>query len=496
MDETTGYLGESERRMQDIHVTRSWSMSRWRWLRVSIAVLIAVILILVSVTHAKADTVPTIVYTQNTCTLIRSQPNITAPPISDLMGGTGLRVTGQSGDGLWYQVAFLGNVTAWVIVSNVRGTPPANANVDGACTFPNAPDSPSDPITSAPGPFALSEAGTVTQPTALRSSPAMTARVVASIVPGVRAFVSQYAGDANGDIWYLAHVQGQIGWLWAYTLRFDGPDPATYAVNGKPVWSKAAGKGMWFTNYFPRHTDIDALISSAKAAGITHLYPEVAISTFGFYGRATLDRLVPAAHAAGISIIAAVYPYLKNVAADLAMTRAVVDYRTANGDKVDGISADIEERTDPPPVYAYGQVLRQMVGPETILVVTPYNPRARVSYPFPEIAASFNVISPQDYWHNDRNTTYTPNDARALLLYSIATIRAELGGKVVPIEELGQSFDMLTGDGTPGGAEPSGAEIAADMQAAKEFGCIGVSYFEWQTASPDELDVFNAFHWS
>jgi len=411
------------------------------------------------------------------------------------MGGTGLRVTGKNSDGSWYQVAFLGSVTAWVPVSDVGTSPPSDAESSGDCPFPGVPDTVADPITSAPGPYDMQAAGTTTQPTALRSAPSPTARVTAQVMPGQRAFVTQWGGDGNGDIWYLTHVQEQVGWLWAYALRFDGPDPATHEVNGKPLWSLAAGKGMWFVNYFPRHTDMGTLIAAAKAAGITHLYPEVAISTDGFYGKATLDRLLPAAHKAGITVIAWVYPYLHNVAADLALTKAVVDYRTPSGDKVDGISADIEERTAAPAVYAYGQVLRQMVGPDTILVVTPYNPQARPNYPYPEVAASFNVIAPQDYWHNNEHTAFTGNSPRSLLLLTITAIRAELGGKFFPIEELGQTYDMFSNDFTPNGTEPSGDEIHADMQTAKEFGCIGVSYFEWQTASPDELDAFDSFKW-
>jgi len=445
---------------------------------------------------AHASNLPLIVYTQYTCTSLWSQPSVGSTYIADLIGGTGLHVTGATGDGNWYQVQFLGVVPAWIATSAVDVQPPAYKGTDGGCPFPGMVPMKLHPIDSAPGPYAMTASGTVTQPSVLRASPSVTAQATTSVDSGIRAQTEQWVGDENGDIWYLVHAGGGYGWLWAYSLKLDAPDPATHAVNGKPVWSAASGKGMWFTNYFTRHTDVQALVDAAKAAGITHIYPEVAISRDGgFYGSTALDRLLPVAHAAGITVLAWVYPYLDNVAADIAMTKDVLDYRTPNGDKVDGISADIEERTDAAPVYAYGQVLRQMVGPDMPLVVTTYNPRARSTYPFPEVAASFNVIAPQDYWHSDRTTTFTGGDAQALLMVSVATIRAQLGNKDFPIEELGQMYDMFTDDGSPGGTEPTGPEITADMLAAKGFGCIGVSYFEWQTASPAQLDAFNAFKW-
>ncbi len=137
-----------------------------------------------------------------------------------------------------------------------------------------------------------------------------------------------------------------------------------------------------------------------------------------------------------------------------------------------------------------------MVGPDIPLVVTTYNPRGRASYPYPEVAASFNIIAPQDYWHSDKTSTFTAQSARDLLTLSVTTIRAQLGGKAFPIEEYGQMYDMFAiPDGTASGTEPSAAEITGDLQAAKDLGCVGITFFEWQSASPAELDVFDAFQW-
>ena len=469
-----------------------------RWWRIIVAIVVALILLALTVTHVRAArgaTLPTVVYTQGQCVSLRATPAAEGTLLATAIPGTGLRVTGLSSDGQWYHALFLGAMPVWVATSDVAASYQNGLDEDETCPFANIPPYTANPITGTTGPFTMQAAGMMTQYTELRAAASPTARVTAEVLPGSRAYISQWAADANGGIWYLAHVQGSLGWLWAYTVILDGPDPATATLaNGQPVWSVAAGKGFWTTNYLPRHTDITALVGALKALGVTHIYPRVAETSYGFFDQNTLNRLLPAAHAAGIKVLAWIYPYLRNVGNDLAMTQAVVNYRTPAGDRVDGIGADVEETTDAPAVFAYGQVLRQMVGAQFPLVITTYNPRARASYPFPEAAASFNVIAPQDYWHNSLTTTYDGKSARALLTSSVMGIRAELGGKAIPIEENGQMFDMFS-YGEPAGAEPSATEIAGDLQDAKDLGCIGISFFDLRDASPDELAAVKAFAW-
>lgn len=447
---------------------------------------------------ARADTLPAIVYTQYTCVSLWSEPTRSSTYLADVMDGTSMRVKGISSDGIWYNVLFLGVISAWVPIANIDTAPPQyEAPEDGDCYFPGMVQPiPIHPVNSAPGPFALATSGTVSKPAELYSAADLASSAITTLMPGEHATVSQWGGDQNGDIWYNVQVNGYSGWLWAYDILLNGPDPATHLVKGMPVWIPVAGKGMWIMNAFVRHTDPGTLVAAAKAAGITHLYDEVAISKDGgFYGSDNLDTLLPVAHAAGITVIGWVYPYLDNVAADIAMTQLAWNYRTPSGDHIDGIAADIEENMSSPRVYAYGQVLRQIVGPDTVMVAATYNASALPQYPFPEVAASFNVIAPMDYWHSDSKTTYTPPDSATLLLTTIAAIRYALGGKNFPIEELGQTYDMFSGNFSPDGTEPTGAEITFDMLAAKQFGAIGASYFRWNSASAEELDAFNAFQW-
>jgi hypothetical protein len=470
---------------------------KWRWWPLALAVLAALLILALTTTaaHAReANTLPSVVYTQNQCVLLYRAPLTSSTVLADAIPGTGLRVVGINSTAEWYHALFLGQMPVWVQLADVATSYQTNLGEDDSCPFQNIPAIAPTPVTGSKGPYALNAAGTIVQSGELRSAPGTQARVTGELYPGARAYVSAWAADTNGDIWYQTHVAGSLGWVWAYALRFDGPDPATASVNGTPVWSGIAGKGLWFTDYLPHHTDITALVAAAKALGVTHLYPRVAETSYGFYDQNTLNRLLPVAHAAGMKVIAWVYPYLRNVANDLIMTQAVATYRTPSGDQVDGIIADIEERTDAPAVFAYGQVLRQMVGPGTLLIASTYNPIGRPSYPYAEVAASFNVISPQDYWHDTPKGTFDANSPRQLLTISIMTIRAELGGEQIPIEEDGQMYDQFS-YGEPGGHQPSAAEITGDLQAAKDLGCVSISFFDWRTASPDELDALRDFTW-
>ncbi len=254
-----------------------------RWWRLGIALTLCCIGLIVNLPRASADA-PAIVWTQYVCTILYAQPSYESAQVSGVIQGTGMHVVSTSANGQWYQVLFLDEVKSWVPATDVAATQPANHYEDPAsCLLPGLQLRNNNPILTQPGPTPLQATGTITQLTALMASPDKNARVVTQLAPGMRASVEEWAGDANGDIWYLAHAGGTLGWIWAYAVLFDDPDPATAAVNGTPVWSAASGKGMWLKYNFVPVTDVNALVQAAKAAGITHLYLQVAESSKGFF---------------------------------------------------------------------------------------------------------------------------------------------------------------------------------------------------------------------
>lgn len=442
--------------------------------------------------------VETLLYAESPCVPVYAAPNASSPLITLLLGGTDVTLVDSDTAG-WSHVRIWSHTQGYTPASALGAAPPAKAEVND-CPFPGVPDPQPDVLPATNGPFTLHALGQTFTPTTLYAWPSATAVPVVGLAGGTLVTVSQWASDEANMPWYNVTVGAQIGWLPASAVALSEPNPTTHKVNGAFVWAPAAGKGMWFTNYLTRHADLDKLMADAKAAGITHVYAEVAISRWGFYGKNSLDRLLPAAHAHGIKVISWVYPTLTNVAADIRMTQQVADYSTPNGERADGIATDVEETIDSSSVYMYGQLLRGLFGPDVLLVDAALHPFTHANYPYAAVAASWNVLAPMNYWHSSRHHHYTTQDVASFVSSSVVTIRAAMqaAGVAHPImiEELGQTYDMYSDDGAGVGHNPSGNEITTDLATAQSLGCIGASYFEWQTATQSQWTAFSSYRWN
>ena len=440
------------------------------------------------------------VFAQQPCTPVYTQTNVGSTIITELIGGTDVTPLDQtSANGqTWQHVRIWSGVEGYIPANALGAQPPSPAQ-EGTCEYPGVPDPQSSPLASAHGPWPLAAQAVTTAPAALYQQPDGGSLPLGSLTVGAQLRITQWASDSAGKPWYQASANGITGWIWSGAVRVSAPDPATQRVNGRPIWQPMAGKGMWFTNYLTHHSDIASLVQAAKLAGVTHVYAEVAITQFGFYGQNALDRLLPVAHKAGLTVIAWVYPTLHDISTDVRLTQAVAAYTTPSGDKADGIATDVEEVDDSASVYTYGQLLRALLGPNALLVAAVIHPYNQTYYPYAAIATSWNVIAPMNYWHSRANHAYSQDAVRRFVTNSLITVQAAMGagGDVtpLPIEELGQMYDMYTQDGTGAQDAPTGPEITADAQAARAAGCIGVSYFEWQTATQAEWQALSAYNW-
>ena len=59
----------------------------------------------------------------------------------------------------------------------------------------------------------------------------------------------------------------------------------------------------------------------------------------------------------------------------------------------------------------------------------------------------------------------------------------------------GQPRGELLDDFTGGATAPGWDEMIADIDAAKDYGCIGVSFFEWQTATQEQWQAVSRYPW-
>jgi hypothetical protein len=103
-----------------------------------------------------------------------------------------------------------------------------------------------------------------------------------------------------------------------------------------------------------------------------------------------------------------------------------------------------------------------------------------------------------DYWHqtatrrglNYGGMVYGAAYARLYAQDSILAVRRAIPG--ARVEPIGQTFDNF-GHEEMGPNAPSASEIRGFLQGSKLNGAIGVSFFQWMTATDAEWKAIHAF---
>ena len=238
------------------------------------------------------------------------------------------------------------------------------------------------------------------------------------------------------------------------------------------------GKGMWL-HQLSQAGSAAAVVKHAKSVGLTHVYLRVGSSKMGFYGQDELNRLLPAAHAAGLKVVGWDFPYLFDPVADAERSLAAINYVTPDGHRMDSFSADIETASEgvnltAEGALAYGAKLRELVGPDYPLIATVPRPSPKRWFPFAEATQHFDAIAPMVYWQN-RDPA---ND--------VAQAIADLAPFSKPVLPIGQAYDGGP-EGGPAGPPPKDA-LVRFMDTALAKGAVGVSFWVWHHATGD--------HWS
>jgi hypothetical protein len=321
----------------------------------------------------------------------------------------------------------------------------------------------------------------------------------APVPAGTSVRVDAWMLGADGRVRYRVASDQGTGWAAPGSVALQpGADPVTREVGGQPIAAPLAGKGLWYVLDSRQHGETPAarVVRAARANGLSHLYVEVATSRGGFWGARWLDELLPAARAAGLRIIGSVYPCLDDLPSDLALILQVARYRTPSGHTLDGLTADIEETLVPENVQAYGELLRHYLGDDHLLVATVYPPGSWYAprYPWPALAASWNAVVPMAYWRQMENRAFTPPEVYAYTQRNLSQVRALAGRPDLPVQMLGQLFQM----GRPrllGPDPPTAGEITAAAGAARDAGAIGISFFDWTRATPAHWQAIAALPW-
>lgn len=242
-----------------------------------------------------------------------------------------------------------------------------------------------------------------------------------------------------------------------------------------------SGKGIWLTVWPHQVLNVKAVVATARSAGLHQLWIRTGSSQNGFYGGARLKRLVAAAHAAGIAVIAWDFPTLSNPAADA--RRAA----SAFGEGVDAFSPDIEAAAEGTHLTArrvryYLSLVREIAGNRPVIATVPAPDSYWLTfYPYNAEAPYVDAFAPMVYW--------ACTEPGAAVEEAVAYL-----SKMRPVAPIGQDYNMGPEGGPPG--LPTPKEIWRFLYVAKSLHTVGASLYDFESGGPAQLKTLAEYPWS
>lgn len=254
----------------------------------------------------------------------------------------------------------------------------------------------------------------------------------------------------------------------------------------RPRTAKAAGlaavsgKGIWVTNWPKDRVDVPALVAKVKRAGLSSIWVRTGGSRQGYYGDQVLPALVPAAHRAGLKVVAWDFPFLSDPVADAGRAHRAL----AAG--IDAFAPDIE--TEAEGTYAssrrvalYLSLVRRYAGSRPIAATVPRPTSTRLaSFPYAAFAPYADVFVPMVYW--------SCNEPGALVMQSLQRL-----GRWLPVAPVGQAYDMRTDGGRAG--LPTRTETWRFLDVARRGGAVGASLWTIETIGGGQWDALSRYPW-
>ncbi len=196
-----------------------------------------------------------------------------------------------------------------------------------------------------------------------------------------------------------------------------------------------------------------------------------------------LEGLIERAHERGLQVVAWVLPPLVDLDADLRRLVASAEL------PVDGLGVDIEslevadvaERNRR--LLELTDRLRAEVGSDKALAaITPsavhlqvVNPDFWPAFPWPEVAAAYDVLQPMAYWSIRQQAL---RDGEAYVGDNIDRIRASTGNPDIPIHPVGGIADAISVE-----------QVAGMVRASQVRGAVGASLYDWATSNGEQWAV-------
>jgi hypothetical protein len=278
------------------------------------------------------------------------------------------------------------------------------------------------------------------------------------------------------------------------------------AAGAPPAPAAYAGLGTWIDVYDGRAWAApDATAAAIRTRGVRTLYLQTSNSnrSADLVRPAGLGRLVDAAHARGLRVVAWYLPTLLHPGRDLRRARAAIRFRTQTGGTFDSFALDIESSSVRSPVLRNARLLdlsrrlRAAVGASYALGAIIPSPRGMQllphywpGFPYSDLYRIYDVFLPMAYF------SYRAHGTAPVARYvqrSVGIIRARTGDPDVAIHVIG-GISQRTGP----------AEARGFVRAVHGCRTLGFSLYDfagtsataWRTltapAAPDDAPVCTA----
>ncbi len=241
------------------------------------------------------------------------------------------------------------------------------------------------------------------------------------------------------------------------------------------------GKGVW-VNIWNYPKDVNAFTNRLNKFKVDTVYLQINRSTTGiFSNQKELDNILKAAHQNNIRIIGWSYCYLRDISTDVRKFVEPALYTSPDGEKLDGMAADIEENYSLAIVKSYTDKIRAKLPKDYPLIAIVFSPEIKANYPWEYIANNWDVLMPMTYWHGLKSR----NDER---VYNFVK------DSIVSLKKLTKKDDLKIHLITDGDRTHS-KEVQISLKAAQELGVnAGVSIYPEHLASDEMLDVMKDFN--
>ena len=256
------------------------------------------------------------------------------------------------------------------------------------------------------------------------------------------------------------------------------PAPVAAAPKARSL-DAVSGKGVWVTNFKQTPVDVPAIVRRAKAMGARSVWVRTG-GRQGYYGDQFLPRLIPAAHAAGLYVVAWDFPFLSDPVADAERGRRAI------ADGVDAFAPDVETEFEgtyatPRRVALYMSLVRSYAGTTPVAATVPRpTPMRRKSFPYTAFVPYADLFVPMVYW--------SCNEPGRLVEESLRDL-----GRLLPVAPAGQGYDM----GDEGGRRgvPTRAETWRFLDVARRGGAIGASIWTIERMGAGQAEALRDYPW-